>query len=165
MSRIYVNPPPLPSALSERLQKSIDVKTGCCVFHPKIRLCELANDEQRWIVRRKICFQCGSRPGSMGKHYMPGKSIKNPSNVREDSCRASASSRSSRSSRESRSSRSSGSFDSWLLSCCDFLIQRHCGRMRCQQSMTCTYSRTQCDISLGLRGCKFKSTMKNRFFL
>eukprot|EP00970_Alexandrium_tamarense_P007678 scaffold1463_cov201-Alexandrium_tamarense.AAC.6 len=122
MPRIYANPPPLPQNLSERMQQSIDRKTGCCVYHPQIRLCELMEDRDKWVVRRKICFQCGSRPGSVvdKRHHMPGKAIKNPSCRgldREKSTRSSRgldrekSSRSSRgldnSSRSGRSSRSS----------------------------------------------------------
>ncbi|KAL3779908.1 hypothetical protein ACHAWO_004484 [Cyclotella atomus] len=110
MPRVQANPPPLPSNLSERMQHTIDSKTGCCVYHPKVRLCEFVEDKQRWVFRRKTCFQCGARPGAVGgKNHMPGRAMKNPGNPKhygdlDGSNRSLMSSRSSRSSRSSMSS-------------------------------------------------------------
>jgi hypothetical protein len=68
-------PPPLPPALSSRLQSSINPETGQCKFHPTVQLCELVQNNTRWVVRRKLCYKCGSRPKSSGKHHMPGKCV------------------------------------------------------------------------------------------
>lgn len=70
------SPPPLPPALSSRLSSSIDPKTGMCKHHPTVQLCELIQNNTRWVVRRKICYKCGSRPGAVGgKHHRPGKCV------------------------------------------------------------------------------------------
>lgn len=70
------SPPPLPPALSSRLSSSIDPKTGMCKHHPTVQLCELIQNNTRWVVRRKICYKCGSRPGAAGgKHHRPGKCV------------------------------------------------------------------------------------------
>lgn len=47
-------------------------------------MCEFVEAKRRWVFRRKTCFQCGARPGAVGgRNYMPGRSIKNPSKVRD----------------------------------------------------------------------------------
>eukprot|EP00986_Skeletonema_menzelii_P006724 scaffold2550_cov153-Skeletonema_menzelii.AAC.12 len=68
-------PPPLPQSLSSRLQSSMDPLTGQCKFHPTVQLCELVQNNTRWVVRRKICYKCGSRPKGGGKHHMPGRCV------------------------------------------------------------------------------------------
>lgn len=72
-------PPPLPQSLSSRLQSSMNPLTGQCKFHPKVQLCELVQNNTRWVVRRKICYKCGSRPKGAGKHHMPGRCVSNVS--------------------------------------------------------------------------------------
>ncbi|KAL3776645.1 hypothetical protein ACHAW5_010664 [Stephanodiscus triporus] len=54
-------PPPLPPSLSVRLLSTIDPITGNCRHHPTIKLCELVQGGTRWVVRRKVCYRCGSR--------------------------------------------------------------------------------------------------------
>mmetsp|Transcript_20753 Transcript_20753/g.44886 ORF Transcript_20753/g.44886 Transcript_20753/m.44886 type:complete len:866 (-) Transcript_20753:156-2753(-) len=79
-------PPPLPSTLSSRLLSSINPQTGTCKHHPTVKLCELVQNNTRWVVRRKICYKCGSRPGGkdgkIGKFHRPGVSV---SHVRSES--------------------------------------------------------------------------------
>ena len=72
---IESTPPPLPQSLSARLQSSMDPLTGQCKFHPTVQLCELVQNKTRWVVRRKICYKCGSRPKGAGKHHMPGRCV------------------------------------------------------------------------------------------
>ncbi len=72
-------PPPLPEALSSRLLSSMNTLTGQCKFHPQVQLCELVQNNTRWVVRRKICYKCGSRPKGAGKHHMPGRCVSNVS--------------------------------------------------------------------------------------
>lgn len=111
MPRIHSNPPPLPENLSERMHHTIDKSTGCCVYHPTIRMAEYVDEKQRLVFRRKTCFQCGARPGSVGgKNHMPGRSIRNPNRHRLNDLDRSnmslhSSGRSSRSSMSSRDSR------------------------------------------------------------
>lgn len=110
MPRVHATPPPLPENLSERMQHIIDSKTGCCIYHPRVRMCEYVEEKQRWVFRRKTCFQCGARPGAVGgKNHKPGRAMKNPGNLKhyndlDGSSRSSMSGRSSRSSRSSSSS-------------------------------------------------------------
>jgi len=72
---IESTPPPLPQSLSSRLQSSMNPLTGQCKFHPTVQLCELVQNKTRWVVRRKICYKCGSRPKGAGKHHMPGRCV------------------------------------------------------------------------------------------
>eukprot|EP00984_Skeletonema_dohrnii_P023342 scaffold12429_cov113-Skeletonema_dohrnii-CCMP3373.AAC.2 len=72
---IESTPPPLPQSLSARLQSSMNPLTGQCKFHPTVQLCELVQNKTRWVVRRKICYKCGSRPKGAGKHHMPGRCV------------------------------------------------------------------------------------------
>ncbi|KAL3784184.1 hypothetical protein HJC23_001383 [Cyclotella cryptica] len=70
-------PPPLPASLSSRLQSSIDPRTGTCRHHPQVKLCELVQNNTRWVVRRKICYKCGTRTGTgNGKYHRPGVAVK-----------------------------------------------------------------------------------------
>ncbi|KAL3826890.1 hypothetical protein ACHAXA_000858 [Cyclostephanos tholiformis] len=69
--------PPLPSTYSARLLSTIDPSTGNCRHHPAVRLCELVQGGTRWVVRRKVCYKCGSRAPGAG-HRMPGRSVTNP---------------------------------------------------------------------------------------
>lgn len=64
--------------LTERMYKTIDKKTGCCIIHPKVRLCVYDEEKQRWVIKRKTCFQCGSRSGVGGKHHRHGCSVRDP---------------------------------------------------------------------------------------
>lgn len=68
-------PPPLPSSLSSRLLSTINPHTGTCKHHPTIQLCELAQNNSRWVVRRKICPKCGARAPMEGGRHMPGVSV------------------------------------------------------------------------------------------
>ena len=68
-------PPPLPDSLSSRLQSSVHPQTGRCKHHPSVQLCELVQNNTRWVVRRKVCYKCGSRPKGSGSRHMPGKSV------------------------------------------------------------------------------------------
>ena len=70
-------------------------------------MCEYVEEKQRWVFKRKTCFQCGARPGSVGgKNHMPGRAIKNPSKrrVSQDLDRSNRSLASGRSYRSSSSS-------------------------------------------------------------
>lgn len=77
-------------------------------------MCQYVEEKQRWVFRRKTCFQCGARPGAVGgKNHMPGRAMKNPGNPKHYN-ELDGSSRSLMSGRSSRSSRSSSSsFDSY----------------------------------------------------
>lgn len=68
--------------LTERMYKTIDKKTGCCIIHPKVRLCVYDEEKQRWVIKRKTCFQCGSRSGVGGKHHRHGCSVRDPTRHR-----------------------------------------------------------------------------------
>ena len=81
------NLPPLPQNLSTKLLKTINPQTGNCIHHPKVQLCELIQNNTRWVVRRKICYKCGSRPistGGVGSRHRPGVSVVNPSSRKFD---------------------------------------------------------------------------------
>jgi len=81
------NLPPLPQNLSTKLLKTINPQTGNCIHHPKVQLCELIQNNTRWVVRRKICYKCGSRPintGGVGNRHRPGVSVVNPSSRKFD---------------------------------------------------------------------------------
>ena len=92
------NPPPLPQGLTDRMYKTIDRKTGCCVIHPKVRLCVYSEEKQRWVFKRKTCFQCGARSSVGGVYHRHGRSVQDPSFDSSD-----------RSGRSGKSSVSSGS--------------------------------------------------------
>ncbi|KAL7436304.1 hypothetical protein ACHAXH_004918 [Discostella pseudostelligera] len=77
--------PPLPSSLSTRLLSTINPETGACKHHPAVQLCELADNETRWIVRRKICSKCGARAPVGVSRRMPGVSVVNPSSNKDHS--------------------------------------------------------------------------------
>ncbi len=51
--------PPLPSSLSTRFLSSMNPHTGTCKRHLSVQLCELVENNSRWVVRRKICSKCG----------------------------------------------------------------------------------------------------------
>eukprot|EP00956_Cyclotella_meneghiniana_P022787 scaffold43448_cov51-Cyclotella_meneghiniana.AAC.9 len=113
MSRSSTSVPPLPQGLSERMLNTIDQRTGCCINHPKVRMCEYVEEKQRWVFRRKTCHQCGARSSVGGAHHRPGRAVRNPSS-RRISQDFDASDRSGRSGRSGRSSMysSSSSYDS-----------------------------------------------------
>jgi hypothetical protein len=83
MSRSFYHtsakPPPLPTGISARLQSTIDPLTGYCKHHPKVQICQLVDDDTRWVMRRKVCVKCGSRTpvGGYDKR-VPGKAVTNP---------------------------------------------------------------------------------------
>ncbi|KAL3801590.1 hypothetical protein ACHAWO_001395 [Cyclotella atomus] len=72
-------PPPLPETLSSRLLSTIDPSTGLCRHHPTVKLCELIQNNSRWVVRRKICYKCGT--SAKGKFHRPGVSVKTSSSA------------------------------------------------------------------------------------
>ena len=104
-SRI-AKPPPLPQGLTDRMYKTIDRKTGCCVVHPKVRICLYSEDKERWVFKRKTCFQCGARSGVGGLYHKHGRSVQDPSRTTVD---FDSSDRSGRSGRSGKSSIGSGS--------------------------------------------------------
>ena len=79
------SPPPLPATLSSRLQSSIDPLTGTCRHHPQVKLCELVQNNTRWVVRRKICYKCGTRGN--GKFHKPGVAVKTGDKEKEKSAK------------------------------------------------------------------------------
>ena len=74
-------PPPLPSSLSNRFLSTINPHTGTCKRHPSVQLCELGENNSRWIVRRKICSKCGARALG-GRHHTPGVAVRKGSTPR-----------------------------------------------------------------------------------
>jgi len=78
-------PPPLPEGLSSRLRSTIDPLTGKCKHHPAVQLYELVENNTRWVVRRKICYKCGSRSQGDGTRHRPGVAVANPGREREGS--------------------------------------------------------------------------------
>ena len=72
----HPSPPPLPDGLSEYLYNTIDPNTGCCILHPKVKMCEYDEKRQRWIFRRKVCKQCGALSSIGQDHFVRGHSVK-----------------------------------------------------------------------------------------
>lgn len=68
-------PPPLPSSFSTRFLCTINPQTGTCKRHPNVQLCKLAQNNSRWVVRRKVCSKCGAR-APVGERHTPGVSVR-----------------------------------------------------------------------------------------